>query len=143
MNEWIVYQPLRTREKAFHDIKLRDGAVIECCWPNADAWTPMDGKHSGKSIKDYRVTHIRRCEHPMDRDALLLNKGDRVRVCNNPLCGHNGGITGTVDIIGYFVDSSEPNTRMATVMKDGGGMVGPFRLNELTRITEIAPATGV
>ena len=132
MNEWIAYQPKREREKEFHDIKLRDGEVVRCCWPNADAWTPMEGKREGETIKDYRVTHIRRCRHPMDEPPF--KKGERVKVCDNPKCGHNGGITGTVDIVGYFTDTSEPDTEMMTIMKDGGGMVGPFRLHEVTKL---------
>lgn len=26
------------RIKMFHDIKLKDGTIIENCWPNADEW---------------------------------------------------------------------------------------------------------
>lgn len=59
-------------------------------------------------------------------------KGLRVRVCAEPKCGHSGGITGTIDLVGKFTDTSEPETIMAAVMRDGGGCCGPFRLEELT-----------
>lgn len=68
---WTPYQPHRRREKEFHDIKLRDGTIVECCWPNGIHWTPMvKGPHSHKRFADYRVSHIRKCKHPMDRDDL-------------------------------------------------------------------------
>lgn len=130
---WIPYQPKREREKEFYDIMLRNGAIVECCWPNGVHFTQIDGEFTRKAGKgpyaDYRVTHIRRCVHPMNRP--LFKRGDRVQVCPAPKCGHSGGITGSVDIIGRFADTSEPNIEMATVLRDGGGMCGPFRLNEL------------
>lgn len=133
MSTWKEYQPKREREKTFHDIKLRDGTVIACCWPNADAWTPLEGRHAGKTIKDYRVVAIRTCHHPMDEPDF--KKGDRVKVCDNPQCGHHGDITGTVDIVGYFADSPEPDVEMMTIVRDGGGgVVGPFRLHEVTKL---------
>lgn len=63
--EWVDYQPHRNREKAFHDIRLRDGSVRLCCWPNSDVWNPWDGK-GGNPIKDYRVVSVRRCEPVLD-----------------------------------------------------------------------------
>jgi hypothetical protein len=65
--EWIDYQPHRRRPKEFHDIELRDGTVIECCWPNADVWICMEwsrSKPKRSRFKDYRVVRIRRCTHP-------------------------------------------------------------------------------
>ena len=140
MKDWKNYQPKREREKAFYDIQLRDGTVVECCWPNDDAWTCMRGPDSGKAFKDYRVVAIRKASHPMDdladSEPPPFKPGDRVRVCPNPKCGHHGGVTGTVDLVGYFVDTMmlSKDDKCATVLRDGGGVVGPFRLDELTRL---------
>jgi hypothetical protein len=71
---WVSYQPHRQREKAFYDIRLRDGTVVECCWPNGVHWTPMKGptpkKAGSGAIADYRVVQIRKCKSPMDRDDI-------------------------------------------------------------------------
>jgi hypothetical protein len=65
---WQSYQPQRQREDAFYDIKLRDGTVVECCWPEGEHWHPMKKlvtKKAGKgSIADYRVIQIRGCKPP-------------------------------------------------------------------------------
>lgn len=72
---WTDYQPHRQRDKEFHDIELRDGTIVQCCWPNGVHWTPMAGpvpRRAGKGpIADYRVVRIRLCVHPMDRDDLI------------------------------------------------------------------------
>lgn len=69
---WIPYQPFRKREKAFYDIKLRDGTVIECCWPDAKYWNPAAGSVPRKAGKppfaDHRVIQIRRCKSPDERE---------------------------------------------------------------------------
>lgn len=65
---WVPYQPQRQREDAFYDIKLQDGTIIECCWPDDEHWHPMKkpvAKKAGKGpIADYRVVQIRRCKPP-------------------------------------------------------------------------------
>lgn len=58
-------------------------------------------------------------------------KGLYVQVCANPRCGHNAGVRGTIDLVGFFDGETEVGI---TIMRDGGGMCGPFRVNELTRI---------
>ena len=64
MNNWTPYQPARARDKKHYDIMLRNGEVVECCWPNGIHWNPMKAsKHN--HIADYRVTHIRLCAHPI------------------------------------------------------------------------------
>lgn len=67
-DEWTSYQPTRAREKTFYDIKLRNGEVVECCYPNGNSWHPMHpNKRSGHTrLPDYRVLEIRKCQHPMD-----------------------------------------------------------------------------
>jgi hypothetical protein len=77
---WTPYQPRRNREKEFYDIKLRDGTVIGCCWPNGTHWHPTNGvpKKAGKGpIADYRVIEIRRCNPPPDE----RQKQGSVAVC--------------------------------------------------------------
>lgn len=68
---WVPYQPHRQRDKKFYDIKLRDGTIVECCWPNGLHFTPMGGQQIPKKAglppyPDYRVIAIRLCKHPMD-----------------------------------------------------------------------------
>jgi len=69
MSDWIPYQPRRAREKEFYDIKLRDGEIVECCWPNGIGWYPMHPEKRSKHcrIADYRVIAIRPVAvHPAD-----------------------------------------------------------------------------
>jgi hypothetical protein len=67
---WEQYQPKRARNKTFYDIKLRDGEIVECCWPNGIGWYPMHPNKSSRHhrIADYRVLEIRKCKHPCDMD---------------------------------------------------------------------------
>lgn len=65
---WEEYQPRREREKEFYDIRLRDGEVVCCCYPNGIHWNPMLPSNNGKLIADYRVTHIRFCQPPYGFD---------------------------------------------------------------------------
>jgi len=69
--EWVPYQPDRNRDKEFYDIKLRDGTVVFCCYPNGVHWNHMHPsapppRGCNRPIADYRVEAIRRCQHPMD-----------------------------------------------------------------------------
>lgn len=68
LNEWIEYQPDRARDKTFYDIMLRDGEIVECCYPNGTGWYPMHPDKSSKHgyLSDDQVIRIRRCKHPMD-----------------------------------------------------------------------------
>jgi hypothetical protein len=66
-NPWIEYQPDRNREKEFYDVELRNGVVVENCYPNGVHWNPWtsERKDSPKEaykgpIADYRVVRTRR-----------------------------------------------------------------------------------
>lgn len=66
-NPWIEYQPDRDRDKEIYDIELRNGTIVQGCYPNGVCWNPMYShkyptpKGIGKgSIADYRVVRIRR-----------------------------------------------------------------------------------
>lgn len=66
---WVDYQPHRQRDKRFYDIKLRDGTIVECCWPNGVHFTPFGFKPVPKKAglppyPDYRVIAIRECDNP-------------------------------------------------------------------------------
>ena len=61
-NGWKEYQPARARDKTWYDIRLRDGTELICCYPNGVHWHHP----SCKSIADYRVTHIRITQNPID-----------------------------------------------------------------------------
>ena len=70
---WVNYQPRREREKEYYDIKLRDGTVVECCYPNGIHWHPMFGvpkKVGTVPIADYRVIQIRRCRNPLVMEEM-------------------------------------------------------------------------
>lgn len=64
---WIPYQPKRHREKEFYDIKLRNGDIVECCYPNGESWYPFKPGKYWDTIKDYRVVEIRLCKHPLEK----------------------------------------------------------------------------
>jgi len=69
--EWIPYQPKRERDKEYYDIKLRDGTVVPCCYPNGTHWTFMHPvfrppRAYNGPVADYRVVAIRRCQSPVD-----------------------------------------------------------------------------
>jgi len=73
-----------------------------------------------------------------EEQALLLKaaidhfpKGAYVQVCATPRCGHSANAKGVVDLVGFCNDETEISI---TILRDGGGMCGPFRLNELTKI---------
>lgn len=66
---WVDYQPHRQRDKRFYDIKLRDGTIVEACWPNGVHFTPFGFKPVPKKAgrppyPDYRVLQIRECDNP-------------------------------------------------------------------------------
>jgi len=63
-NPWIPYDG--EREKEFYDIKLKNGEVIECCWPNSYYWNTVLISPS-KVYKDEEVEAIRTCQHPLER----------------------------------------------------------------------------
>lgn len=60
---WVPYQPHQQRPKRFCDITLRDGTVMENCYPNGDAFFPSGKQQPGvkfvRRVADYRVTHVR------------------------------------------------------------------------------------
>lgn len=59
---WIDYQPHRQRPKEILDIMLRDGDIVEGCYPNADSWNPLVKAGNPKNfgpIKDYRVIKVK------------------------------------------------------------------------------------
>ena len=69
-NPWIEYQPDRERDKEIYDIELRDGTIVQGCYPNGIHWNPIFSskfpvpKAAGNyPIADYRVVRIRRT-HP-------------------------------------------------------------------------------
>lgn len=69
MTAWIDYQPKRDRDKEIYDIMLRDGTVVQGCYPNGVHWNPIFAslypvpKTAGRRpIADYRVMKIRRTE---------------------------------------------------------------------------------
>ena len=84
--EWTNYQPNRAREKTFYDIKLRDGEIVECCYPNGVGWYPMHPhKPSGHGrIADYRVIQIRKCTHPMDMADSEQSANTEIRRSGEP-----------------------------------------------------------
>lgn len=70
---WVAYQPHRQREKEYYDIKLRDGTVVECCYPNGVHWHPMFGCPKGVGqppFADHRVIQIRKCRHPLVMEEM-------------------------------------------------------------------------
>ena len=69
MNNWIPYQPVRARDKEWYDIRLRDGTELICCWPNGIHWNAP----GHRPIADYRVTHIRLTENPIE---IMENRND-------------------------------------------------------------------
>jgi len=88
--------------------------------------------NSGKFSRKVKEEAQRRRERRAVRKARQQwPQGQRVRVCDNPKCGHSAGITGLIDLVGYFDQMTEI---CVTVLRDGGGMCGPFRLHELRRI---------
>jgi hypothetical protein len=66
--EWEEYQPRRARDKEFYDIRLDNGDIVECCYPNGIGWYPMHPNKTSKygRISDDNVLQIRLCMHPMD-----------------------------------------------------------------------------
>lgn len=59
----------------------------------------------------------------------------RVRVVDHPKCGLFPGATGTVDLVGQWADLCTDEV-LASILRDGGGMCGPYRLHELIPIEE-------
>ena len=57
-DKWVDYQPHQQRPKQFCDIELRDGTIIEGCWPNADTFTQMVEPFKGQ-FKDYQVVKVK------------------------------------------------------------------------------------
>jgi len=69
-NPWIEYQPHRARDKEFYDIELRDGTIVQACYPNGVHWNvmfsrkyPVPKKAGFGPYPDYRVVRIR-LTHP-------------------------------------------------------------------------------
>jgi len=58
MNRWIPYNG--DYEKQFYNIRLKDGRVLKCCWPNAGMWFVLNGA----MIKSDQVTHVQICADP-------------------------------------------------------------------------------
>ena len=63
VENWIDYQPHFQRPKEFLDILLRDGTIVECCWPNGGHFTAMIEQKPEVKVRrpvaDYRVVKVR------------------------------------------------------------------------------------
>jgi hypothetical protein len=56
--EWKKYEG--DYEKEGYDIMLKDGTIIENCWPNARTFHALDG--SGRVVNDNLIVCIRKRE---------------------------------------------------------------------------------
>jgi len=61
-DEWQPY--LKDYDKFEYDIRLKDGTIIENCYPNGGKFNSISDLHDGKSFDENDVSEIRFSENP-------------------------------------------------------------------------------
>lgn len=61
--EWSEFDHKKGYEKRMQDVKLKNGDILFCCWPNAGVWMICDEKlnpkNKGQEISVRETTHVR------------------------------------------------------------------------------------